>query len=180
MKQQRAKKTIILARVSTEEQARDNHHSIPAQLKNLREYCERKELEVIAEYEFDESASKDRRKKFETAIKGFETSKEPLAITVDKVDRFQRVAFDSLGQKQRVFEPYCLSLSSMVAAAILQNFSSVDEGMKIECWLWGENKQKGKRRIRSCPASLAGSLSLVERAGKKCKKQLLFDRSVDG
>jgi len=32
-----------------------------------------------------------------------------------------RVAFDSLGQKQRVFLPYCLSLSSMVAAAISQN-----------------------------------------------------------
>jgi hypothetical protein len=32
-----------------------------------------------------------------------------------------RVAFDSLGQKQRVFEPYCLSLSSMVAADIPQN-----------------------------------------------------------
>jgi len=31
-----------------------------------------------------------------------------------------RVAFDTLGQKQRVLEPYCLSLSSMVAAAISQ------------------------------------------------------------
>jgi len=31
-----------------------------------------------------------------------------------------RVAFDSLGQKQRVFEPCSLSLSSMVAAAISQ------------------------------------------------------------
>jgi len=29
-----------------------------------------------------------------------------------------RVAFDSLGQKQRVLEPYSLSLSSMVAGAI--------------------------------------------------------------
>jgi hypothetical protein len=32
-----------------------------------------------------------------------------------------RVDFDSLGQKQRVFEPYSLSLSSIVAAAISQN-----------------------------------------------------------
>jgi hypothetical protein len=32
-----------------------------------------------------------------------------------------RVAFDTLGQKQRVLEPYSLSLSSMVAAAISQN-----------------------------------------------------------
>jgi len=32
-----------------------------------------------------------------------------------------RVAFDTLGQKQRVLEPNSLSLSSMVAAAISQN-----------------------------------------------------------
>jgi hypothetical protein len=32
-----------------------------------------------------------------------------------------RVAFGSLGQKQRVFESYSLSLSSMVAAAIYEN-----------------------------------------------------------
>ncbi|NIM59392.1 MAG: hypothetical protein GTO16_10680 [Candidatus Aminicenantes bacterium] len=35
-----------------------------------------------------------------------------------------RVAFDSLGQKQHVFEPYCLSLSSMVAAAISKIYAS--------------------------------------------------------
>jgi hypothetical protein len=32
-----------------------------------------------------------------------------------------RVAFDTLGQKLRVLQPYSLSLSSMVAAAISQN-----------------------------------------------------------
>ena len=107
MKKQRAKKAIILARVSTEEQARDDHHSIPAQLKNLREYCVGKALEVIAEYEFDESASRDRRKKFEAAIKEVETSEEPIAITVDKVDRLQRgfketVRFDELRKEGKV------------------------------------------------------------------------------
>jgi hypothetical protein len=47
-----------------------------------------------------------------------------------------RVAFDSLGQKQRVLEPYSLSLSSMVAAAISQNLclkyrKSVFKDLKI-------------------------------------------------
>jgi hypothetical protein len=32
-----------------------------------------------------------------------------------------RVAFDTLGQKQRVLEPYSLSLSSMVVTTISQN-----------------------------------------------------------
>jgi hypothetical protein len=33
-----------------------------------------------------------------------------------------QVAFDTLGQKQRVFEPYSLSLSSMVATLIPEYF----------------------------------------------------------
>jgi len=39
----------------------------------------------------------------------------------EESEAFIRVAFDSLGQKQRVLEPYSLSLSSMVAAAVSQN-----------------------------------------------------------
>ena len=35
-----------------------------------------------------------------------------------------RVAFDSLGQKQRVFEPYSLSLSSNVASSIPKDIKS--------------------------------------------------------
>jgi len=103
----RAKKAIILARVSTEEQAEDSHFSIPAQLRNLREYCEKKGLKIVGEYQFDESASKDKRKKFEEAIKVVEHSKEPLAIVADKVDRFQRgwretVRFDELRKQGKV------------------------------------------------------------------------------
>jgi len=103
----RATKAIILARVSTEEQSSDNHFSIPAQLRNLREYCEKKGLNIVGEYQFDESASKDKRKKFEEAIKAVEHSKEPLAIVADKVDRFQRgwretVRFDELRKQGKV------------------------------------------------------------------------------
>jgi hypothetical protein len=39
----------------------------------------------------------------------------------EKSEALIRVAFGSLGQKQRVFEPYSLSLSSIVAVAISQN-----------------------------------------------------------
>ena len=103
----RAIKAIILARVSTEEQAGDGHFSLPAQLKNLREYVKRKNLEVIAEHCFDESASKDKRRKFEDAISVVETATEPIAIVVDKVDRLQRnynetVRFDKLRRDGKV------------------------------------------------------------------------------
>lgn len=107
MAYQYAKKAIILARVSTEEQASLDHFSLPAQLRNLRDYVKRKNLNVIAEHQFNESASKDRRKKFETAIKIVETTDEPIAIVVDLVDRFQRsyretVKFDELRKDGKV------------------------------------------------------------------------------
>ncbi len=100
-------KAIILARVSSEEQGSESHFSIPAQLRNLRDYVKKKNLKVIAEHQFNESASKDRRKKFETAIKIVETTDEPIAIVVDLVDRFQRsyretVRFDELRKDGKV------------------------------------------------------------------------------
>ena len=103
----RASKAIVLARVSSEEQAADSHFSIPAQLRNLREYCEKKNLKIATEHQFDESASKDQRKKFEQAIKEAEQFSEPVAIVADKVDRFQRgwretVRFDELRKEGKV------------------------------------------------------------------------------
>jgi len=45
-----------------------------------------------------------------------------------------RVAFDTLGQKQRVLEPYCLSLSSMVAVTISQNLSPEHSNQLSRKW----------------------------------------------
>jgi hypothetical protein len=51
-----------------------------------------------------------------------------------------RVAFDSLGQKQRVFEPYSLSLSSMVATAISQNLYSEHNNLISRKWRFLQSK----------------------------------------
>lgn len=82
-------KAIILARVSTEEQKLE-WGSIPAQLRISREYAERKELNIVNEYQFDESSTKDQRKKFEIVINEIKASKEPIALIVETVDRLQR------------------------------------------------------------------------------------------
>ena len=52
-------KAIILARVSTEEQMTEGQ-SIPAQIDRAREYAKRKDFDVVKEYQFDESSTKDR------------------------------------------------------------------------------------------------------------------------
>ncbi len=46
-----------------------------------------------------------------------------------------RVAFDSLGQKQRVLEPYSLSLSSKVASSIPKDLY-VKRKLDISSWLF--------------------------------------------
>ena len=65
----RASKAITINRVSTAEQAKDEKYSLPAQVKDNREYCEKANLDIIKEFTFDESATADKRKKFEEAIK---------------------------------------------------------------------------------------------------------------
>ena len=92
---QPAKKAIILARVSTEEQANEDRFSIPAQLRKLREYTQSGGKfgtlkKVVAEYEIEESAFKGKRTKFTEALKIVKKSNEPIAIIFDVVDRFTR------------------------------------------------------------------------------------------
>ncbi|MDD4529858.1 MAG: recombinase family protein, partial [Bacteroidales bacterium] len=82
-------KAIILARVSTEEQMTEGQ-SIPAQIDRAREYAKRKDFDVVKEYQFDESSTKDRRVKFEQVIEDIRKSKEITALIVETVDRLQR------------------------------------------------------------------------------------------
>jgi hypothetical protein len=53
-----------------------------------------------------------------------------------------RVAFDTLGQKQRVLEPYSLSLSSMVAAAISQNLCPEHSNQLSRKWRYLQSNKK--------------------------------------
>ncbi len=87
-----ATKAIILARVSTKEQLKEEegHYSIPAQLANMEEYAEEHGFDVIAKLHFAESAFRGKRAKFKQALKIVEREKEPIAILFDEVTRFTR------------------------------------------------------------------------------------------
>ena len=82
-------KAIILARVSTEEQMTEGQ-SIPAQLGRAREYANKKGFEIQSEHQFEESSTKDQRKKFDLVINEIKRSKEKIALIVETVDRLQR------------------------------------------------------------------------------------------
>ncbi len=81
-------KAIILARVSSAEQL--ENLSIPAQIERARDYANKKGFEITDEFQFDESSTSDRRKKFEEVIQQIQKSKEKTALIVETVDRLQR------------------------------------------------------------------------------------------
>lgn len=93
----KAKKSILVARVSTEGQGEDDHYSIPAQLRNLRSYVEKGgkfgELSlgnILAENELRESAFQGNRPEFTKIVEQIKNSEEPVALVFDDIDRFAR------------------------------------------------------------------------------------------
>ncbi|MEO7425728.1 MAG: recombinase family protein [Fibrobacteria bacterium] len=88
------KKAVIYARVSSKEQEREGF-SIPAQLKSLREYAERKGFSVLAEYTDVETAKRSGRGQFTEMVRFFkgERRKKDNAcrtLLVEKTDRLYR------------------------------------------------------------------------------------------
>ncbi len=89
-------KSLIIARVSTEEQ-REAGNSLPAQQTRLLNYIERSysktdnsKLEIDKEFIFDESAYKEHRKEFGKILEYIDLQKENIAVCCDKVDRLSR------------------------------------------------------------------------------------------
>ena len=98
-------KAIILSRVSTNDQ--QEGHSISAQKARLKEYCQRKNLTVIKEFEIIESSTQGKRKDFYEMLEFAKKQKEIVAIVADKVDRVQRgfkesVILDELIKQKKI------------------------------------------------------------------------------
>lgn len=87
-------KAVILARVSSAEQ--ELGHSIPAQVRRLQEYAERKGMTVIETHSITESSTSGNRNKFSSIIKMIRESKEPIALIADTIDRVQRSFKESI------------------------------------------------------------------------------------
>ncbi|MCL2017796.1 MAG: recombinase family protein [Alphaproteobacteria bacterium] len=81
-------KAVILARVSSREQ--ENGMSIDAQLENMKNYIQRKELKLIKTFQITESSTKGDRKKFLEMLAFVKSQKDKIAIVADCVDRIQR------------------------------------------------------------------------------------------
>lgn len=93
-------KAVILARVSTARQEEEGL-SLDNQLQTLREYAQKKELEVVQEFRFSESADRKIRKKFLEMVDYVKQHSDVKAVIAYRVDRITRnyrdaVAMDDL------------------------------------------------------------------------------------
>jgi site-specific DNA recombinase len=83
------RQTIIYARVSTKDQEREGF-SIPAQLKFLREYAQRNQLQIVREFVDVETAKVAGRKQFGEMVRFLEASPDCRRVLVEKTDRLYR------------------------------------------------------------------------------------------
>ena len=83
-----AMKAFLLARVSSKDQQDNN--SIPAQTRRLKEYAERRNLQVVETFQLVESSTRQNRRKFEEILSRIQQSQETIALVTDTIDRLQR------------------------------------------------------------------------------------------
>ena len=81
-------KAILLARVSSREQEENN--SIPAQVRRLQDYAERRGFNDTEIHKLVESSTKKTRKEFSTILTSIRRSKTKVALVADTIDRVQR------------------------------------------------------------------------------------------
>jgi DNA invertase Pin-like site-specific DNA recombinase len=82
-------RAVILARVSTKEQEEEGH-SLPAQVRRLQEYAQKKGFEVVQEFVFSESAGNKIRTKFLEMLEFIKKNKDVKILLAQNVDRVTR------------------------------------------------------------------------------------------
>jgi DNA invertase Pin-like site-specific DNA recombinase len=128
---QAQQKAVILARVSSKTQE-DEGYSLDSQLKLLRNYCQKRQLNVVKEFKIAETASKAQRRTEFRALLAYIAEDKIQHFVVEKTDRAARNIKDASdiydwieGDEHRIFH-------------------SVKEGLELHKWstsqvkfMWG-------------------------------------------
>ena len=161
-------KAIIYARVSSREQEREGY-SIPAQLKLLNEYAEKKGLRVIKEFTDNETAKKEGRTNFNEMLGFLKKNKDVRTILVEKTDRLYRnfkdyVLLDDLegleihlikegtvlSENSRSHDKFIHGIKVLMAKNYIDNLSEeVKKGFQQKCELgeYPANPPLGYKRV---------------------------------
>lgn len=132
-------KAVAYARFSSDNQREE---SIDAQLRAIREYCERNGYDLVNEYTDEaRSATSDKRPAFQQMIADSEKGEFDLVI-VHKLDRFSRDRFDS------AFYRRALKKNGVVIKSVLENLDGSPESIILESVLEGMAEYYSKNLAR--------------------------------
>ncbi|AAY61210.1 resolvase, N terminal domain protein [Rickettsia felis str. Pedreira] len=123
-----AAKTIIISRVSTKRQQQSGY-SLTVQTLDSKEYCTDNNLDILKIYEFAESATTGKRKKFMEAINFAASQKEIVAVVADKIARLQR-SFNELEMLEKFINDEKIELHFCLDKVVIHKYSMSHERMK--------------------------------------------------
>ena len=118
-------KAVLYARVSSEEQAREGF-SIPAQLKSLREYAERKGLIVVREFIEVETAKWVGRSVFNGMLAFLKAHCDVHHLLCEKTDRITR-NFGDLGTLEALVERHNITIHCVKDGLVWDQESQVQQ-----------------------------------------------------
>ena len=118
-------KAVIYARVSSREQEREGY-SIPAQLKLLQDYAEKKNLKIIKEFTDNETAKKEGRTNFTEMVKFLKKNKDVKTIIVEKTEQGEYPSKPTLGYKRESSK--IIKIDTETSPFVLRAFNLYAEG----------------------------------------------------
>jgi DNA invertase Pin-like site-specific DNA recombinase len=120
---------VIFARVSSDKQEQQGV-SLDVQMETITDYCAKKNLKVIKEFNISESSTKNERKQYNEMLDFVRASKKKTAIVVNFVDRLQRNP-DDTGELNRLRKEGKIEIHFIKENLILHKDSS---GMDLIFW----------------------------------------------
>ncbi len=132
-------RAVLYARFSSDNQREE---SIDAQLRAMREYCQRSKVVITGEYcDHARSATTDDRPEFLKMIHASKTGEFNLVI-VHKLDRFSRNRYDSAYYKRE------LKRNGVALVSVLENLDDSPESIILESVLEGMSEYYSRNLAR--------------------------------
>jgi site-specific DNA recombinase len=132
-------KAVAYARYSSDNQRQE---SIDAQMRAIREYCDRKKLLLTAAYTDEaKTGTNDKRKQFLQMIADSKEKKFDVVI-VHKLDRFSRNRYDSAIYKRE------LRKNNVKVYSVLENLDGSPESVLLESVIEGVSEYYSKNLAR--------------------------------
>ena len=150
------KTAFVYARFSSE---RQREESIDAQLRAIREYCQRENILIVQEFcDRAKSATTDRRPAFQAMIDATAMQRVDYVI-VHKLDRFSRNRFDAAYYRRE------LKRNGVKLLSVLEHFDDTPESVILESLLDGMSEYYSRNLAREVKKGMRESALQCKHVG---------------